>query len=382
MIEGLTIPIPQRLSLIRVTVCISFIVSVLLTFNLWAGPRLFPYVTFFDTAFIKPPYDYFIVSAFILFITASLFLKKQRLLVFLSLIVVGSLVAIDMTRLQSWVYIYFSFLFVLMFYNGRIDDANKFTSFFIVLQLIFCSIYIFNGISQLNSFFTETDLTDIISPLQSMMSERQFLFIKKTGVFIPYILIFIGIGLLIRPIRYLAISFAVIFHTLLIIFLFPSQNNQNYAMWFCNITFIPLLFLLFSGKTKQRYYSPTLLFQFPLFYLVIFLFWVMPWFNQKSIWPDNLSGNFKSGNMNAAEIKFSKIVLDRLPVYVQHFCHQKGPVYILDYNAWCRDELNTNCYREAITFNNIYSYIQQQCQPSVNDLQMELKPKQNLLLNP
>lgn len=379
MIEGLKIPIPQRLLLIRVTICISLIISIILSLNLWAGERLFPYAPAYEPFFIKAPYDYFIVGFFMLLIVASLFLKKHRLLIFLALLIGATMVFYDLNRLQAWFYIYFSFLFVLMFYNGRIDDANKFTSFFIVLQLIFCSIYIFNGISQLNSLFIETDFPDLISPLQKMMSERQFLFIKKIGVFIPYVLIFIGAGLLIRPIRYLAITFAVIFHVLLIIFLFPTQNNQNYAMWFCNITFIPLLFLLFSGKTKQRYYSPTLLLQFPLFYIIIGLFWIMPCFNQKNIWPDNLSGNFKSGNVNEVEIKFSKIVLDKLPSYVQHFCDQKDSVYTLDYNAWCRDELSTNCYRENITFNNIYQYLRAQTRATVNDLQMELKPRQKLL---
>ncbi|MEO6305929.1 MAG: hypothetical protein ABIP51_22475, partial [Bacteroidia bacterium] len=301
MIEGLTIPIPQRLLMIRVTICVSLIISVFLSFNLWGGERLFPYSAHFETGFIKAPYDYFIIGFFLLFIIASLFLKKYRLFIFLALLIGTAMVCFDLNRLQPWFYIYSAFLFILMFYNGRIDDPNRFTSFFIVLQLIFCSIYIFNGLSQLNSFFTETDLPDVISPLQNMMSERQFLFIKKIGAFIPYSLIFIGLGLLVRATRYLAISFAVIFHVLLIIFLFPSGVNQNYAMWFCNITFIPLLFLLFSGKTKQRYYSPTLLFQFPLFYLVIILFWIMPCFNQKGLWPDNLSANFKSGNMNTAE---------------------------------------------------------------------------------
>lgn len=382
MIEGLTIPIPQRLLLIRVTICISLIISVLLSFHLWGGERLFPYAPAYEQFFIKAPYDYFVVGFFMLLIVASLFLKKHRLFIFLALLIGATMVFYDLNRLQPWFYIYFSFLFVLMFYNGRIDDANKFTSFFIVLQLIFCSIYIFNGISQLNSLFKETGFPDLISPLQKMMSERQFLFIKKIGVFIPYVLIFIGLGLLIRPIRYLAITFAVIFHVLLIIFLFPTENNQNYAMWFCNITFIPLLFLLFSGKTKQRYYSPTLLLQFPLFYLIITLFWIMPCFNQKNIWPDNLSGNFKSGNVNEVEIKFSKIVLDKLPPYVQHFCHQKDSAYTLDYNAWCRDELCTNCYRESITFNNIYQYLQGQTQATVNDLQMQVKPRQKLLFKP
>ncbi|MDP3557103.1 MAG: hypothetical protein Q8T03_06990 [Bacteroidota bacterium] len=382
MIEGLTIPIHQRLLLIRVTVCISLVISVLLSFNLWAGDRIFPYAGVINIDFIRSPFDYLVIGFFLIFIVGSLFLKKHRLLIFVALIIATFLVLVDMNRLQPWFYIYCTFLFVVMFYNGRVDDANKFTSFFIVLQLVFCSIYIFNGISQLNSFFTQTDFSDVISPLQKMMSERQFIFIKKIGLFIPYILIFIGLGLLIRPTRYLAITFAIILHALLIIFLFPSKTNQNYALWFSNVAFIPILLLLFSGKTKQRYYSPTLLLQFPLFYLIIILFWIMPCFNQKNLWPDNLSGNFKSGNMNAVEIKFTKTVLDKLPNYVKYFCVENQNMFVLDYNEWCRHELKTNCYRETITFNNIYSFIKNKSQATVNELQMVVKPRQNILFKP
>ena len=382
MIEGIVIPIPQRLLFIRITICISLLISILLSLNLWAGDRTFPYSPSYTLGIIKPPFDYLIIGFFMLFIIGSLFLKAHRLLLFLALLLAATLVIIDMNRLQPWFYIYCAFLFVLMFYNGRIDDANKFTSFFIVLQLIFCSVYIFNGVSQLNSFFIETDFKEIISPLQNILSERQFIFIKKIGALIPYTLIFIGLGLLIQPIRYLAITFAVIFHLLLLIFLFPSSKNLNYAMWFSNLAFIPLLFLLFSGKTKQRYYSPTLLLQFPLFYLIFALFMVMPWFNQKGLWPDNLSANFKSGNVNTVEIKFTKKVLDKLPIYVQHFCIQKNGMYLMDYNSWCRHELRVNCYREPITFNNIYKYIKAITQANVNDIQMQTRAKENLLFKP
>ena len=382
MIEGLILPIPQRLLLIRVTICISLIISILLSLNLWGGERVFPCAAVYEFNFIKAPFDYFVPGFFVLFIVASLFLKKHRLFIFLALLVATALVLIDMNRLQPWFYIYCAFLFVLMFYNGRIDDANKFTSFFIVLQFIFCSVYIFNGISQLNSSFIETDFSELISPLQNMMSERQFLFVKKVGVFVPYTLIFIGLGLLIAPIRYLAITFATILHVLLIIFLFPSKTNQNYAMWFVNVSFIPLLFLLFSGKTKQRYYSPTLLLQFPLFYLMFILFWVLPSLNQKNIWPDNLSSNFNTGHKDQIEITFTKSVYDKLPYYVKHFCYQKDSLFLIDYNSWCLHELKTDCYSGKLTFNNIYSYIKSEARANVNDLQMRTRVGQNLLVKP
>ena len=98
MIEGLTIPIPQRLLLIRVTICIALIISVLLSINLWAGERLFPYAPAYESSFVKAPYDYFVIGFFLLVIIASLFLKNHRLLIFLALLIGAAMVFYDLNR--------------------------------------------------------------------------------------------------------------------------------------------------------------------------------------------------------------------------------------------------------------------------------------------
>jgi hypothetical protein len=153
-------------------------------------------------------------------------------------------------------------------------------------------------------------------------------------------------------------------------------------MWFLNIALIPIVLLLFSGKTKQRYYSPVFLFQFPLFYLIIILFWIMPFFNPKKIWPDYLSANFNSGNQNSIVISFHEDVKEKLPMYIQHFCINKDSVFILDYVNWCEHELNSDCFPETITFNEIYDYLKRMSPASVNDIQMKYTAKENLLFIP
>ena len=306
MMEGLQISIPQRMMLIRITLIFSLIISVLLSFNLWAGYREFPYAPLFQNDFIPAPYDSVYIALAILSWIASLFLNKQRVFIFISFLLSVLLVLFDINRCQPWFYVYNAMLVVYIFYNGRVDDPNKFTSFFIILQIIFASVYFFNGLSQLNSHFIDTDFSETISPLKHIVSERQFLFFKKMGFLVPYLMMFIGLGLIVSPIRYLAITLATIIHFLLFIFLFPSSKNGNYALWFTNLSSVLMLFLLFSGKTKQRYFSPTFLFQVPLFYIVIILFVILPFFNRSGKWPDFLSSNFKSGNNNYATIKLGK----------------------------------------------------------------------------
>ena len=260
MIDGLQISIPQRMVFLRITLIVSLVISVLLSIHLWAGHRAVPYTSLIGNNPIKAPFDFIYIVLLILFWIASLLLNRQRLILFFAFVLSVLLVLFDVNRLQPWFYIYNALLAVFLFYDGRVDDSNKFTSYFIILQIIIASVYFFCGLSQLNKFFVDSSFTEIISPLQNMVSERQFEFFKKIGFVTPYLLMFIGLGLIISPIRYLAITLALLMHLVLLVFLFPSETNKNYSLWFSNLSFMMMLFLMFSGKTKQRYFSPTFLF--------------------------------------------------------------------------------------------------------------------------
>lgn len=382
MIDGLKISIPQRIILLRVTLTLALIVSVFLSFDLWAGYRSFAYTPLVKTHPLVTQYDVVIIGFVLLFWLCSLFLKYQRLFIFLAFAVCVFLVLLDLNRLQPWFYIYNSLLIVFIFYNGRVDDPNKFTSIFIMLQLILASVYFYTGISQLNSEFVNTVFPEVISPLKALMSERQFLFFKKMGRIIPYLLMFIGLAFTISPLRYLAITLAVAIHLLLLVFLFPSATNTNYAQWFSNLTFLVMAILLFSGKTKQRYFSPTFLFKTPLFYLVSVVFLIMPAFNTVDKWPDFLSSNSASGNNNVALITISEEARNKLPYYERSFCVKKDSLIVVDYQAWCAHELHSFCYPDARVFNSIYNRLQNLTGAHVKDLQLQCTPGQKLLLKP
>lgn len=388
--DGLKLSIPQRMKLLRITLILSLIFSIFLSAQLWGGYRTFPYAPVIRDNFLPAPYDLILTVVAVLSWIASMFLNKQRLFIFLSLALCVFLVLLDLNRLQPWFYIYNSLLAVFLFYNGRVDDPNKFTSIFIILQLIFASVYFYSGLSQLNPAFVATHFVDLISPLSNLMSDRQFLFFKKMGAVSPYLLMFIGIGLTISPMRYIATLLATAVHLLLLVFLFPSEANSNYALWFSNLVFIIMLFLLFSGKTKQRYFSPTFLFRKPLFYLVAALFLVMPAFNVTNRWPDFLSFNFNSGNTNSAVITLSDSAKKQLPFYQQHFCRRSSSSFVqpsnaahtIDFESWARHELHADCFPEPLVFNSIYNHLSNLTGAGVKDIQLLMLPKQKLLRKP
>lgn len=382
MMEGLQISIPQRMMLLRITLIFSLIISIFLSFNLWGGYKNVPTCSLIDVGLIRAPFDFIFVALAMLSWLASLFLNRHRLFLFFSLALSVFMVLLDINRLQPWFYIYNALLAVFLFYNGRVDDSNKFTGYFIILQIVFASVYFFCGLSQLNSLFINSDYSDIISPLRALVSERQFLFFKKLGFIVPYMLMFIGVGLIISPIRYLAISLATLVHLLLLLLLFPSSNNENYTLWFSNLSFLIMLFLMFSGKTKQKYFSPTYLFQIPVFYLMMILFVVMPFFNNAGKWPDFMSSNFSSGNNNTAIISLSYKAAEKLPTSITRFCYPNYGFLNFKYEEWYLHEMHVDCFPDKQVFNSIYRYLQQIDKVGVKEIELQPGSKQKLLLKP
>lgn len=382
MMEGLKISIPQRMQLLRVTLVLTMIVSILLSIHLWAGAREIPYTSVVSVNWLNKSLDTVFVLSAVFCWLASLFLKRHRLFLFFGFVFSTVLVIMDMNRLQPWFYVYSAMLFVFIFYNGRVDDSNKFTAYFIILQIILASVYFFSGLSQLNKLFIDSDFTEIISPLRSILSERQFLFFKKMGFVAPYLLMFTGLGLIISPVRYLAITVAILIHFLLLVFLFPSERNQNYALWFTNLSFMIMLLLMFSGKTKQRYFSPTFLFQMPLFYVVFSLFVIMPFFNSRKGWPDFLSGNFRSGNTNSAVISLSESAVSQLPTHLRRYCSVNYSFMVFNYEQWYLEELHADCFPSQAVFNSIYNCLKISGSEDVKEIELQLIPKQKLLLKP
>lgn len=350
--EGLPVSIPRRLYFLRVIVTVGIFVSFFLSLNLWGGERFFPSKSFFENITLKPPFDFALVICSGLFLLCSLFFTHTRIFIFLSLTINLLLVLFDINRLQPWFYIYNAILIVFLFYDGRVDNSNKFTSIFILIQLIVSGVYVYNGLSQLfNANFINTDFYDVIIPLKRMVSERQFAFCLKMGKAVPCLIIFVGVGLLIKPVKYLAVSLGLIMHFLLLILLFPSPANSNYSLWFMNIVFGGLIVFLFSGKTQPRYFSISVLFQKPVFYIILFSFWILPVLNYKNHWHDVLSFNFKSGSTGKEKILITGNTYNYLPLYIKSFCTKCSDGYNLRVDKWCRAELRSEYYNQKINLN-------------------------------
>lgn len=379
---GIQLPIPRRMIIVRSITIISLIVGVLLSLPLWAGARYFPAAPVFDLPPLLAPWDYVYPFALIALLVMALMGAYPRFFLSAALCLLTWMVFNDVNRLQMWVFVYAGLLLVFVFYDGRVDDSNKFTSYFIVLQFIVAAVYFFMGFYQLNETFYLEFLPRLLKPLHSFLSERQFQLFIKLSRSIPYFLMFIGLGLIISPVRYLAITLAVLLHLSLLFFIFPDAENLNFALWFSNISFLALILILFSGKTKQRYYSPIFLFQVPVFYLIFTVYIVLPFFNLQNRWPDVLSFNTDGGGEKRVIISTNAKTVKNLSLYEPHFYRQENGRYILDYRRWCREELHADIYTDQMVFNSIYQYLRRKEPGLVKETEMLSVPRVRFLGKP
>lgn len=382
MMDGLQIPIPRRILLIRFGLVLSIILNVLLSFGLWTSSRNFPLSPLFDWPPFHSPFDLILPILLIVTLLISLFAVRTRLWLALAFLLLLWLICLDVNRLQFWTYAYAGLLLVLIFYNGRVDDSNRFTAFFIVLQSIVAAVYFFSGLHQLNPFFVSKILPELLQGLHGHFSERQFQLFIKIGQAVPFTLIFVGLGLMISAIRYLAIAVALLFHVLLLVLLFPASSQPDFALWFGNFSFAFLIFLLFSGKTKQRYFSPSFLFQMPVFYVILFGYLIMPFFNEKDNWPDALSFNFYSGSTKQVEITIGPKTMMLLPSEEAQYYEQIDLRYRLNYQKWCRQTLHAQFVASERVFNSIYNHLKVFSPNGVKEVEMHEIPRQTFLGKP
>lgn len=375
---GLQLSIFNRLKLIKSTVALGLLLSMVTSHNLWAGQRWFPVCPMVKDLYLAPPYDYILLAVEVILLLLLVVSSKTRLLIFFILLLNIWYVMLDQNRLQPWFFIYNCFLLALLFYNWRIDNVNTYNSFFIVLQLCLSAVYVYSGLQKINPGFINETYPWFIKPLASVFSERQMLALNKTGYIIPVYEIFLGLSLLLKPLRFIAIPLVIILHTTIIILMGPFGNNYNSVIWPWNLAMMVLALLLFSGKTNERYFSVSNLFNLPVFYLLMLLFWILPAFNLFNKWETYLSFSLYSGNNHNGKIELSEKACERLPLYVKHFVVEENGQAILYPKLWGLQELNAPMYPEKRVFENVSAYVVKLTQTSEKDVKLVYIEKQKL----
>lgn len=353
--EGLQLRIPQRMMIMRVVLTVAIVASTLLSYNLWAGPRLFPKTPIW-------PYhpgravESVIYFAAIASLLGSMFFRWQRVLVTCGVVLLLYLVSCDVNRLQPWFFVYVSMMLVFVFYSGRVDDASHYTSLFIVLQMMFVAVYFAIGLNMIHDADLVARVRHLAAPFSHYLSERQFNGLLRITPAAPWLVFLTAAGLVVRQMRFLAIAIAAIFHCALLWFQFPV-DEAGWTPWLKNVVFILLIPLLFSGRTRERHFDAGALFLTPVFYYAIALFYVAPVLKE-----------FSNRNLSLPRILWTSIRHDKevvvtdpalQPYFVRGYLVAKPYGYVVDYESWFRYELHGTPYPSPAVVRSVLEFVRE-----------------------
>lgn len=359
-------------------VALGLLFSVLSSYNLWAGQRWFPVFPLIDGFTIPYVYGYLLMGIEVVLLVLLLIGSGTRTVIFFILALNLLFILLDQNRLQSWFIIYNSFLLVLFFYNWRIDNVNNYNSFFIILQLCFSAVYVFSGIQKINPTFINETYPLFIKSLGAFFSERQMTVLYKTGYVIPVYEILLGFVLLIKHFRFIAIPMVLILHVSIVVLGGVLGSSSNAAVWPWNLAMICFALLLFSGKTTERYFSPSHLFKMPVFYFIMTLFWVLPVFSLFNKQETYLSFSQYSNSNLQSKIILNEHAYANLPLYIRHFVEKERNEYVLLPDEWCLKELNAPVYPERRILEGVKEYVINLTGSSGNDVKLVYIEKQKL----
>lgn len=371
--------ITERLRLIKLTVLTGLLVSVLLSHNLWAGQRWFPKVPVFEGFYgLSAPYDYISLAALVILLVAAM-LDRGRAMVWVLLLFSCYLCIEDQNRLQPWFFNYLFILFILQFYQQRMDQPNNFTSVFICLQLTVSAIYVFSGIQKLNPYFASDTFPWIIEPMKDILSSKQLALLTRFGKLVPYIELFIGLGLLIKPFRFIAIPLIVVMHVFILLMLGPAGRSFNYVVWPWNLVMIGLCLLLYGNTPRERFFDSSVLLKQVPFYAVLIVMLALPSLSLVNKYDSYLSSSLYSGNTHGCKLILSDKAYQKLPLYIRAYVITNTDYNQLYIKQWAMAELNTPCVPERRVFEQVRQRIILLTRSKPEEVVMDFTERQKLL---
>jgi uncharacterized membrane protein YphA (DoxX/SURF4 family) len=334
----------------KIVIASSFFVAVVLSKNVWLTTRHFPLIPVFSgLPQIPYPFDYLCLAslALLLVLIASSSAPKFYLISFLSLL--AALALLDQCRWQPWAYQYSLMLAVLaVFYwkGGKAADQDAALN---ICRLIIASIYFYSGLQKLNPTFAAHVFPHLLGDMQTAATAM-----VRTLAILPALFeAIIGVGLLTRRFRNVAVIAAIVMHIFILTKYGPFGYNYNTVVWPWNLAMISFDVILF-WKADFSFSDVLWRNPFALQKVVLVLVLVMPFFSFFGWWDSYPSWSLYSGNVAGASIYCSDAVAKQLPYYVQKYIkHVSSNNNLLDVRDWTMGELNVPGYPESRVYRRI-----------------------------
>ena len=341
-----------RLNYLRLIIAVAYICGILLSFRLWFGlGRTFPRAPILSSL---PPFifahDYLLSMALLAALMLSAISAKRRYTVIVIALTV-LLAALDLNRLQPWVFQYAIMLAALACVPSNGLNQSATSSILAANQLVVCALYFWSGAQKLNWSFGHEVLPNLLQPAGIHFPSTVVSWLPVLGFGVAICVMLIGIGLLWRRTRKVALATALLMHLLLLLLLIAAW--RNYVIWPWNVAMMTMVLLLFRRSDESilravmmGWRKRDLAIHFPR--VVFLVCGILPALSFAGCWDLYLSGVLYAGNAPVAVMRITEATRNQLPVTARHtvFTDSRGE-FILPFYEWSMNELHVPPYPEV-----------------------------------
>jgi len=217
--------------------------------------------------------------------------------------------------------------------------------------LIVAAIYFYSGLQKINPHFVSR-----VFPHFTDTMGKAGVALHVLGWVAPFVEIGIGIGLLTRRFRDVAVLGGAAMHCFILMAIGPFGHKWNSVVWPWNLAMIAFLFVLF-WKTEFSFQDLTWRNRCRFHKVILLLFGILPFFSFFGRWDSYLSASLYSGNLTAANIFVNDAVKDELPDYIRGYVMHLGRNNVLKIADWSYGELNVPPYPEMRVYRGIAANI-------------------------
>jgi hypothetical protein len=348
--------VEKRMTWLKVIVAGSFLLELLLSWRLWSGFRTFPELPLFNLRVTTPLYlDATVFVLLLSLLVVTIVHPKPQTYAYLFLALVALLAALDQVRWYPYFFQYYFMLLALCFFAWSKRDSDKERALTSCRWMV-ASMYFYGGLQKVNANFVSEVFPWFVEPITRLFpSVQPFLIVN--GLFIPFLEMSIGVGLLVKGYRTYAVCLAWVMHVFILLMLGPLGHDWGKGVLPWNVSMMTFVFLLswrvdvlplISVSARKRL----------LQHCIIALFWIMPLLSFFNLWDSHLSATMYSGNTNRAQIFITAALKETLPAPVQAYSSRtRDGTFALDYFHWSYDELGVLVPPETRIFKGIARYL-------------------------
>jgi len=312
---------------------VAFICGMLMSPHLWFDlGRSFPRAPIVTSITLR--HDFVISIALV--VTLILSAIKRRYLA-ASVVLTIVLVFLDQARLQPWVYQYAIMLALLAFaVNGKAILAAN--------QIVVATLYFWSGLQKLSWSFVHEVAPALVESAGIRLSSR---YLTTIAVAIAIGETLIGVGLLLRRTRRIAVVLACLMHSIILFTLIYSRLNT--VVWPWNVAMMAITVVLFWRNEETPFAEMAYLPK-----AAMLICGLLPALSFIGAWDLYLSGALYSGKSPVAVMRITESLRDRLPATASGitFRTNRGEL-MLPFYEWSLAELNVPAYPEVRVYRQL-----------------------------